>query len=1030
MAIIIRSFETKNMKTRSFISTDKRRSKRKSQSHARNDSTLVCIYCQRVFDNSRGMTTHIRYCSSNPSIQNKRTKHGTRSNSSQMNKSVSQENVSHTTNTDMINIREESIIDKNEMDDINLRALDDNLMEMEGSLTLETGVHTNDSEVLQLSTPSQLSLYNQQSQFIQNFASLVDEWKVDDLAKIDLLKTLNKHGCPNALYNDIMKWTRHYSSQPGLTLFDNGSKFERRETFLKRLSTRCDLDGLQPVVKRLEILGKFIDVTTFDFQQQLLSMFRDEKLMKVENLMKLDDNYERIEYISEVQDASWYKSATEFYDNKYGTDPSRLICGVILSIDKTHTDAKGKLCLEPVNFSLSLFNKKCRRKMKSAWRTLGFINDLNGNYLEEIWSLNDYFSDVTGKRLVPRSVKKSIIYHQILGLVLESFQNVQDIGLVWNLPLSNVRGKKSQVFHLVFPLCFGIFDMKGGRQVCGMYDANNVNRPCISCYCLLKDLGNAVKVCEPVKEIELKEKILSVTTNSELDNLKDISQYPNPLNAFFKLSHGGWPFGIWGLCPTEVLHQFYEGVVSYALQEFVEHYLTSSSKKNIESTLRQIVLAGTYQSDRGDYPTGTFSMGFTSLGKMKGIEKHSVLFYLCIFLHTEVARTVKFDGMNAAGDYDLHLMKEWRKLFEKCLYYHDWLMQPSFQRESLESMNSRIIEFHKLLKKLIKRDGKGISGVPKFHEMLHVVRDIQRHGPAIMYDSCITEGHHHYQKLYAGRTQKRLTKFTVQTGKRLYEDQVISLTWNRIENIHPQFSFKYKKCIVQDGSRLKKGGPFYAYFDEMKKEVLFFGEKKNEIQFSNLCSYKDFNHKLRQFLKERIFLLTSKPFEVEIQCFSSIVKNAIIFKGLSRKKSEYPGWAEFQWSENVNQDTYVVPGKIILFLDFSKVEFKYSHENVYDKNELYVVIQSLQNSVIERRHVHSPLCISVKVEDPTYDYRIVSITTIFDTCYLIPNFNGVDGEFQSKSYLYICPRNFQKRKDEEIGRENVDTSLTGWFSKF
>ena len=1016
------------MKTRSSTSKDTRRSKRKFKSNSPNDSTLVCIYCERFFDNARGMTTHIRYCPRNPLIQNKRSKHGTM-------KTVFQEKVSTVTNVDVSNRRESFIIENNEGEDIQLRASDDNSRPMEGSLIVESVVHTNDAEVLELSTPSQLSLYNQHARFLQNSRNLVDEWKVDDMAKIDLLQTLNKHGCPNALYNDILKWTRHYSSQPGLTIFDNGSKFERRETFLKKLSKRCDLDGLQPVMKRLEVFGKFIDVTTYDFQQQLLSMLRDKELMKLENLMKLDDENEGMEYISEVQDASWYKMAKQFYDNEYGRDPSRLICGVILSIDKTHTDAKGKLCLEPVNFSLSLFNKKCRRKMKSAWRTLGFINDLNGNYLEEIWSQNEYFLGVTGKRSVPRSVKKSIIYHEILALVLESLQRVQDLGIVWNLPISNVRGNKSQVYHLVFPLCFGIFDMKGGKQLCGMYDANNVNRPCISCYSLLKDLDNSVKVCEPVREIELKGKILSTRNNSEVDDLKVISQYPNPQNAFFKLSTGGWPFGIWGLCPTEVLHQFYEGVVAYALQEFVENYLTSSSKKNIDRTLRQIVLAGTYQSDRGDYPKGSFSMGFTSLGKMKGIEKHSVLFYLCIFLHTECARTVKFGGMNIAKDNDLQLMKEWRKLFEKCLYYHDWLMQPSFERQSLESMNSRVIEFHKLLKKLIKRDGKGISGVPKFHEMLHIVRDIQRHGPAIMYDSCITEGHHHYQKLYAGRTQKRLTNFTAQTGNRLYEDQMISLTWNSIENIHPRFSFKTKKKInktvhVRDGQRFKKGGPFYSYFDEVKKEVFFSGEKKKQMEFPNLSSYIDFNHKLRKFMKERVFLLTSKPFEEKVKCFSSIVKDDIIFKGLSRKNSEYPGWAEFQWSDNGNNDTYVVPGKIIMFVDFSEVNFKYCHENVYDKNELHVIIQSLQNSVIERRQVHSPLCMSVQVEEPTYDYRIVSIKTIFDACYVIPNFKGPDGEFESKSYLYIFPRNFQKRKDEESIIEKVNTTLRGWYNKF
>ena len=47
---------------------------------------------------------------------------------------------------------------------------------------------------------------------------------------------------------------------------------------------------------------------------------------------------------------------------------------------KTHTDAKGKLCLESVNFTLSIFNTETRRNNPRAWRSLGFINDLSTKY--------------------------------------------------------------------------------------------------------------------------------------------------------------------------------------------------------------------------------------------------------------------------------------------------------------------------------------------------------------------------------------------------------------------------------------------------------------------------------------------------------------------------------------------------------------------------------------------------------------------------------------------------------------------------
>ena len=80
------------------------------------------------------------------------------------------------------------------------------------------------------------------------------------------------------------------------------------------------------------------------------------------------------------------------YNDILGINHNRIICGIILAIDKTHTDAKGKLCLEGVNFTLSIFNTATTRNNYRAWRSLGFINDLNrifgGNFN---MNLNDRF---------------------------------------------------------------------------------------------------------------------------------------------------------------------------------------------------------------------------------------------------------------------------------------------------------------------------------------------------------------------------------------------------------------------------------------------------------------------------------------------------------------------------------------------------------------------------------------------------------------------------------------------------------------
>jgi len=50
-------------------------------------------------------------------------------------------------------------------------------------------------------------------------------------------------------------------------------------------------------------------------------------------------------------------------------------------------------------------------------------------------------------------------------------------------------------------------------------------------------------------------------------------------NAFFNVQMGGWKYGIWVICPSEIIHQYYEGIVAYTLQYFTTEILTTASRK-------------------------------------------------------------------------------------------------------------------------------------------------------------------------------------------------------------------------------------------------------------------------------------------------------------------------------------------------------------------------------------------------------------------------------------------------------------------
>ena len=208
------------------------------------------------------------------------------------------------------------------------------------------------------------------------------------------------------------------------------------------------------------IQSNTINVTTFDFKQQLLSMLRDDELMDPGNLVLEDpvgsEHDKRLisNEISEIQDSEWYRCAENYYEKKLGLNPFRVICGIILTVDKTHTDGKGKLCLEPVQFSLSIFNTETRKKNQSAWKCLGFVNDLDAyvnaqfhieDYKTNVKSVNNVInindtseemkiteSDKSNKKKRRTTRMKSINYHKILSSILDSLKDCQKEGLVWD----------------------------------------------------------------------------------------------------------------------------------------------------------------------------------------------------------------------------------------------------------------------------------------------------------------------------------------------------------------------------------------------------------------------------------------------------------------------------------------------------------------------------------------------------------------------------------------------------------------------
>ena len=111
---------------------------------------------------------------------------------------------------------------------------------------------------------------------------------------------------------------------------------------------------------------------------------------------------------------------------------------------------------------------------------------------------------------------------------------------------------------------------------------------------------------------------------------------------------------------------------------------------------------------------------------------------------------------------------------ERLIILAEWLSQDEIEVNCLEQVHHNIVLMMKFYKQTARRDSIRGMKVSKFHELLHIVRDIHLCGPPTGYDGRPGESSHHQTKQLAQRTQKRTDYFEIQTGKRIFESLVIN----------------------------------------------------------------------------------------------------------------------------------------------------------------------------------------------------------------------------------------------------------------
>ena len=214
------------------------------------------------------------------------------------------------------------------------------------------------------------------------------------------------------------------------------------------------------------------------------------------------------------------------------TQPHHLLCGVILYIDKITTDRRGHLSLEPVYFTLTMFNRRICNQPQ-AWRPLGYIPNLG----------------LQSKAESTHSMKKEEnikLYHDVLCKILAPLGRLQAAG---GLPFClHFRGSVYKVL-LKLPILYIVGDTEGHDRLCGRYNsrAHGVARLCRHCTTPTLETSNL----DYAWDLIVPQDITSLVDANDHVELQGISQHYVRNNFYEGICLGGHPNGIHGITPGE-----------------------------------------------------------------------------------------------------------------------------------------------------------------------------------------------------------------------------------------------------------------------------------------------------------------------------------------------------------------------------------------------------------------------------------------------------------------------------------------------
>jgi len=590
----------------------------------------------------------------------------------------------------------------------------------------------------------------------------------------DLYMMLDKRGVANSLFDQITQWAWLNAST-----FGRNPPMKRDTVVHKVFSHVRGPDYKAFMTPRQEILqlstGRHVAISYFPLENMIKDMLNNKTLMAPENLLFSDCNNPSVDgpnlrTFGDVNTGFWWQCA-KHHDCVNHND---VLWPLILFIDGMKVDnLAGKLRLEPISFTFSRFHRWVRHQ-DNAWRTWAYIEDVK----------QPVANVVDDSAISPKDRLQE--YHDILAFLMKDLKRIQDNGIPWELDLGGGRVHK---VVLRMPLQFIIGDCEGHDKLIGRFKGHtqNIKGLCRDCDIPSKHADNENWVCTFFNEEEMQ--------HLTKEDLREYS-FHDIHSGLHGVSVGGSPRGIRELLNPEILHLFSSGHCEWVSDGYTFSLSTNSTKKTNKAS-GYFVRMYRGQSDRSYPNIGTFRDGLTTQQgtNLQAHEKNGRVFFIYLLLCCSDYVSMLDNNRKKGSTYNLAFYGRFVEMLEHCLGFFEWSKLREHDKDTVlgndgtpESSKAQrsARRYMSLLKRSCPRVelGKNFKMV-KFHQTLHMVDAITRHGSLLNIDSgrpeSMAKGN---VKDPASHTQRNTSTLSFQTGKRYIE----SLTFREYKRLKAELN--------------------------------------------------------------------------------------------------------------------------------------------------------------------------------------------------------------------------------------------------